>query len=105
MMPMNDQTRAKIFAETPRLILREIVMEDAEGMLELDSDIKIRIAQISEFHIFLFIVEYYFSKSKTRFPFYFLELLYDCLAFTAGEKAKTVVGNNQVNRRKVSNFG
>jgi len=38
MMPMNDQARAKIFAETPRLILREIVMEDAEGMLELDSD-------------------------------------------------------------------
>ena len=28
----------EIFAETPRLILREIVMGDAEGMLQLDSD-------------------------------------------------------------------
>ena len=60
---------------TKTYFLREMVMEDAEGMLELDSDIKIRIAQISVFHIFLFIVEYYFSKSKTRFPVYFLELL------------------------------
>src|SRR5687768_1829163 len=33
---MNNQL--KVFAETPRLILREVVLDDAEGMLELDSD-------------------------------------------------------------------
>lgn len=35
----------KVFAETPRLILREVVLEDAEGMLALDSD--------PEVHLFL----------------------------------------------------
>lgn len=35
---MTDMPEVKIFAETERLILREILPSDVEGMFELDSD-------------------------------------------------------------------
>ena len=35
---MTDRTEMKIFAETERLILREILPSDIDGMFELDSD-------------------------------------------------------------------